>query len=121
MGGAHYSRTSTLPIQLDALVPFGQAPAVSFFVPESFVQACAGGNFNMQYEADYTGRLRPYASANLCANSVSGIGYDLTAGVAVPVLGPDHLSLSLHLDDNVGTRTGRSTEVILRYRYYFTL
>ena len=121
VSGAHYSRASTLPIQLDALVPSGQAPAVSFFVPESFVQACAGGNFNMQYEASYTRRPRPYASANLCANSVSGIGYDLTAGVAVPILGPDHLSLSLHLDDNVGTRTGRSTEVILRYRYHFTL
>ncbi|MEJ2380270.1 MAG: tetratricopeptide repeat protein [Gammaproteobacteria bacterium] len=120
LSGAHYNRAARLPDRLASLVPAGQTPAVDFFVPASFVQACGGGHFNLQYETTYTARLRPYAGVDLCANSVSGQGYDLTAGIAMPVLGPDHLSLSLNLQSNLGTRSGRTTAVMLRYRHYFT-
>lgn len=120
LSGAHYERAAHLPVQLLPLVPAGQRAAVAFFVPESFVQACGGGHLNLQYATAYTTRWRPFAGADLCANSVSGRGYDLTAGIATPVSGPDHLSLSLNLESNVGTHSGRTTEVLLRYRHYFT-
>ncbi len=120
LSGAHYARAASLPAQLTPLVPTDEAPAIGFFVPDSFVQACAGGHFNMRYTTAYTPQLRPYASADLCANSVSGQGYDLTAGVATPVSGPDHLSLTLNLENDVGTHSGRTAGVILRYRHYFT-
>lgn len=120
LSGAHYARAASLPAQLTPLVPVGAAPTIGFFVPDSFVQACAGGHFNMRYATAYTPQLRPFASANLCANSVSGQGYDLTAGVATPVSGPDHLSLTLNLENDVGTHSGRTAAVILRYRHYFT-
>lgn len=119
LSGARYRRAAHLPQQLLALLPAGR-PAPDLFVPESFVQACVGGHFNMQYAADFTGRLRPYAGAQLCANSVSGQGFDLTAGAAMPVFGSDHLSLSLNLGNNVGTHSGRTTGAMLRYRRYFT-
>jgi len=119
LSGAHYTHATVFPRQLAPLMPAGQTPAVSFFIPASFVQSCIGGHFNLQYETGYSGHWYPYASSNLCFNSVSGIGYDLSAGVGLPVLGPDHLSLSINLDDNVGTQAGRSTRVVLRYRYYF--
>lgn len=119
VSGAHYSHAAYLPAQLRPLVPADQTPDVGFFVPESFLQACAGGHFNMRYKRTFTSQLRPFASADLCANSVSGQGYDLTAGVAMPVLGADHLSLSLNLENNVGTHSGRTAGVMLRYRHYF--
>jgi polysaccharide biosynthesis protein PelB len=120
LSGAHYARAAHLPGQLLPLVPAGQRAAVAFFVPDSFVQACGGGHFDLQYQSAYTPQLRPYAAADLCANSVSGRGYDLTAGIAAAVLGADHLSLSLDLENNVGTHSGRTTEALLRYRHYFT-
>jgi len=120
LSGAHYERAGDLPAQLRHLVPAGQRQTVAFFVPDSFVQACGGGHFDLQYQLAYTPQFRPYAGANLCANNATGRGYGLTAGIATPVSGADHLSLSLNLEDNVGTHSGRTTEVLLRYRHYFT-
>ncbi len=120
LSGAHYERATDLPAQLLPLVPADRTAATDFFVPDSFVQVCGGGHFNMQYATSFTARLRPYADAELCANSVSGQGYDLTAGAAMPVFGSDHLSLSLNLADNVGTHSGRTTGAMLRYHRYFT-
>jgi polysaccharide biosynthesis protein PelB len=120
LSGAQYERAARLPAQLLPLVPADQRAAPAFFVPESFAQACGGGNFDLQYQTTYTAQLRPYAGADLCVNSVSGRGYDLTAGLATPVLGADHLSLSVNLESNVGTHSGRTTAVLLRYRHYFT-
>jgi polysaccharide biosynthesis protein PelB len=120
LSGAHYDRAAALPAQLLPLVPTDRTAATDFFVPDSFVQVCGGGHFNMQYADTFTARLRPYADAELCANSVSGQGYDLTAGAAMPLFGSDHLSLSLNLANNVGTHSGRTTGAMLRYRRYFT-
>ncbi len=120
VSGAHYSRAVHLPAQLQSLVPRQETPSVDFFVPASFVQACGGGHFNMRYATIFTSQVRPFASADLCANTVSGQGYDLTAGIAMPVFGADHLSLSLNLENNVGTHSGRTAGVMLRYRHYFT-
>jgi predicted Zn-dependent protease len=119
LSGAHYAPDAALPTQLVPLVPAGQDPTVDFFVPASFVQACAGGHFNMRYATVYAAQLRPYASADLCDNSVSGRGYDLTAGIATPVSGPDHLSLTVNLESDVGTHSGRTAGVMLRYRHFF--
>jgi polysaccharide biosynthesis protein PelB len=120
LSGAHYARAAALPAQLLPLVPAEQAPTVGFFVPRSFVQACAGGHFNMQYATGYTMLLQPYASAELCDNSVSGRGYGLTAGVATPISGPDHLAVTFDLQNDVGTHSGRTAGVMLSYRHYFT-
>lgn len=120
VSGAHYSRAARLPAQLQPLVPAQEAPSVDFFVPASFVQACGGGHFNMRFATAFTAQVRPFASADLCANTVSGQGYDLTAGIAMPVSGAGHLSLSLNLENNVGTHSGRTAGVMLRYRHYFT-
>jgi polysaccharide biosynthesis protein PelB len=120
LSGAHYDRAAELPAQLLPLVPADRTAATDFFVPDSFVQVCGGGHFNMQSADTFTTRLRPYADAELCANSVSGQGYDLTAGAAMPLFGSDHLSLSLNLANNVGTHSGRTTDAMLRYRRYFT-
>jgi polysaccharide biosynthesis protein PelB len=120
VSGAHYERANRVPAQLLPLVPAGQRPTAAYFVPDSFVQACGGGRFDLQYRTAYTPRFRPYAAADLCANSVSGRGYDLTAGIAAPLFDADHLSLSFDLQSNVGTHSGRTTEAQLRYRHYFT-
>lgn len=120
VSGAHYAPAAHLPAQLRPLVPTDLRPTVGFFVPQSFVQACAGGHFNMRYGRVFAERLHPYASAAVCANSVSGQGYDLSAGVATPVFGADHLSLSLTLQNNVGTHSGRTEGLMLRYRHYFS-
>lgn len=120
LSGAHYDRAADLPGQLLSLVPAGRTAATDFLVPDSFVQVCGGGRFNMQYASGFTARLRPYADAQMCANSVSGQGYDLTAGAAMPLFGSDHLSLSLNLENNVGTHSGRTAGAMLSYHRYFT-
>ena len=120
LSGARYERDAHLPARLLPLVPAGQRADVAFFVPRSFVQACGGAHLDLRYETEFTARWRPYAGADLCANSVTGRGYDLTAGIATRVLGPDHLALSLNLASDVGTHSGRTAEVLLSYRHYFT-
>jgi predicted Zn-dependent protease len=120
LSGAHYARAAHLPEQLLPLEPSGRIAPTDFFVPDSFVQVCGGSHFNMQYAAAFTGRLRPYADAELCANSVSGEGYDLTAGAAMPLFGSDHLSLRVDLESNVGTHSGRTAGAMLSYHRYFT-
>lgn len=120
LSGAHYDRAANVPAPLLPLLPADRAASVTFFVPDSFVQVCGGAHFNTRYESEFTARLRLYADADLCANSVSGQGYDLTAGSAMPLFGSDQLSLSLNIQSNVGTHSGRTTVAMLRYRHYFT-
>lgn len=119
LSGARFRRAARLPAQLAALVPAGETPDVGFFIPRDYAQACVGGGFNDRYQQDYTPLLRPFASANVCANSDYGPGYLATAGVALPVAGPDHLALSLQLGTNLGA-TGSTTQTLtLSYHYYF--
>ncbi len=120
VSAAHFHRATRLPAQLAPLIPTGQTPDIGYFVPASYAQACAGGSFNMRYQTGYAGQWRPYASASACTNSAYGTGYELQAGIALPVTGPDHLSLSLALGRSVGPQQGTNASVVLRYRYYFS-
>ncbi|APZ43393.1 tetratricopeptide repeat protein [Acidihalobacter ferrooxydans] len=119
LSGARYQRATRLPPQLAALVPGGQTPDVAFFVPGSYVQACIGGSFNTHYQTDYAAKLRPFASASVCANSAYGAGYDLQGGFALPLLGPDHLAVNAGISSNFGTQNSPTAQIGLSYRYYF--
>ena len=117
---ARYRHAERLPSQLAKLVPAGQTPDVGFFVPDSYVQTCIGGSFNTHYRTDYAGEFRPFASLGLCANSVYGPGYSVQGGFALPLIGPDHLSLSLSVDNGLTGGNNPNARLTVAYRYYFT-
>ena len=119
LSAARYQPASRLPAQLASLVPAAQTPGIGYFVPVSYTQACVGGSFNMQYQTGYAAQWRPFARAFGCSNSAYGLGYELQAGMALPVAGPDHLSLSFSLGRSVGPRSGSYASIMLDYRYYF--
>lgn len=119
LSAARYQHASRLPAQLASLVPANQTPAVGYFVPVSYTQACVGGSFNMQYQSGYAAQWRPFARAYGCENSAYGLGYELQAGIALPVAGPDHLSLGFSMGRSVGPRSGSNASIMLDYRYYF--
>lgn len=120
VSGRQYHPSISLPTQLDQLVPAGTAPTVGFFIPQSYLQACAGGQFNTRFIQSYAGQLRSFAAMSICANSVIGAGYNLEAGVALPALGPDHLSLVLNLGNNFGASRGKMVQLDLKYQYFFS-
>lgn len=120
VSGRQYHPSTSLPTQLDQLVPVGTVPTVGFFIPQSYLQACVGGHFNTRFIQSYAGQLRPFAAMSICANSAIGSGYNLEAGVALPALGSDHLSLVLNLGNNFGASRGQMVQLDLRYHYFFS-
>lgn len=117
---ARFQHAATLPPALIRLLPAGQPADTSFVVPRSYTQICAGAAFNENYRADWSGQLRLFGNASACHNSVSGAGASLDAGLATPLIGPDHLSLALGYSTNTGPSGSRSLNMLLNYRYYFT-
>ncbi len=120
LSGARYQRATHLPPQLASLVPSGQTADVGFFLPNSYLQACIGGSFNTHYRTDYAAAFRPYASVSLCANSSYGPAYDVQAGFALPLFGPDHLSLNAGINNNLDAGNTPNLQLTLDYRYYFS-
>ncbi len=117
---ARYQAAGSLPAGLLRLVPAGQTADIGYFVPRSYLQACVGAGFNEDYRDQWSGQLRLFGTASVCDNSVSGPGASVDAGLAIPVLGPDHLSLGLGFTNNTGATRSRSLSVSANYRYYFT-
>ncbi len=117
---ARYQRAPSVPNALLQLVPAGQPADTSFFVPRSYAQACVGVGFNEDFLEAWSDQLRLFGHASACHNSVSGPGASVNAGVATPVLGPDHLSLGLGYSSNTGATSSQSLSAFLNYRYYFT-
>ena len=117
---ARYQRAPSVPNALWHLVPAGQPVDTGFFVPRSYAQACVGVGFNEDFLDTWSDQLRLFGHASACHNSVSGPGAAVQAGVATPVLGPDHLSLELGYASNTGAISSQSLSAFLNYRYYFT-
>lgn len=117
---SRYQRARHLPVALRRLIPVGAAYDTSFFIPRSFTQACLGAGVNEDAREGWRGSLMPYASAGICSNSVAGTGFNVTAGLVTPVLGPDRLGLDLGFSNNTGPQASRTLTASLSYRYYFT-
>ncbi len=117
---ARYQAAGSLPANMLRLLPTGQPADISYFVPRSYVQACLGAGFNENFREAWSGQLRPFGTVSLCHNSISGLGASVDAGLAAPVLGPDHLSLGLGFTNNTGATSSRSLSILVNYRYYFT-
>lgn len=117
---ARYQAAGSLPTNMLRLLPTGQPADIGYFVPRSYVQACLGAGFNENFREEWSGQLRPFGTASVCHNSVSGLGASVDAGLATPVIGPDHLSLGLGFTNNTGATSSRSLSILVNYRYYFT-
>lgn len=117
---ARYQAAGSVPGSLLRLLPTGQTANIGYFVPRSYVQACVGAGFNEQFRDEWSGQLRLFGTASLCHNSISGPGASADAGLATPVIGPDHLSLGLGMTNNTGATSSRSLSILVNYRYYFT-
>jgi hypothetical protein len=112
------------------LNPAGTIPAATFFLPQSFSYYSAAIGFGEQLrgqpfawdrfgEEPYSKALRPFASAGIGYNTVTGSGPNFLVGVAGSVLGGDQLAF-YYLQSNGGTGTfTKASELVLRYQYFF--
>lgn len=115
---ARYQGTTTVPQQLQPLVPNGEN-GIGFFVPQSFVQGSVDFRFGARYLRHYAPDMRPFADLDVFDNNVTGAGYDLTVGMALPVFGPDHLAFYYYRGQGGVGINNRTQYLGVRYTYLF--
>ncbi len=82
--------------------------------------ACLNAGENLagqDIQDSYTRALRPFAEACTTDNSLSGVGYSGSIGIAGAITGEDHLSLRLEYNSDLNGSATRT--LALRYRHYF--
>ncbi len=115
---AHYRATGTVPAVLVPLLPPGGA-GIGFFVPQSYVQAGLDMHFGETYRRHYAPGLRPFFDLEVFDNSVTHAGYDISVGVATPLIGSDHLAVYYTRSQGGVGIDNRLQAIGLRYDYYF--
>ena len=116
---AHYrAAAGPLPEDLAPLLPPGES-GIGFFVPQSYVQAGLDVHFGETFRRHYARGLRPFMNLEVFDNSVTHAGYDVTAGVATPIIGPDHLAVYYTRSQGGVGIENRLQAVGLRYDYNF--
>lgn len=115
-----YRPTSSLPGALNRFVPVGQTPAVGLFVPRSFYQYGLRIDWNDKWRYAYRERWRPYASAVLLRNSVTGFGYGYEFGIGGSLFGRDALQLYFSSTENTGDQNQKDITAGLNYTLYFS-
>ena len=115
---AHYRAAQTLPSDLVALLPAGST-GLGPFALQSYAQAGVGIHFGDRYRRHYSPDLRPFLDLDVFEDSVTHAGYDVTVGLATPVIGPDHLAIYyMRSQGGIGIEN-RLQAVGLRYSYHF--
>ena len=115
---AHYRAASgPVPQALVPLLPPGDG--IGFFVPQSYAQAGLDVHFGEDYRRHYAPSLRPFLDLEVFDNSVTHAGYDLSVGVATPIVGPDHLAVYYTRSQGGVGIENRLQAVGMRYDYHF--
>ncbi len=115
---AHYRAASgPVPQALVPLLPPGDG--IGFFVPQSYAQAGLDVHFGEAYRRHYAPSLRPFLDLEVFDNSVTHAGYDLSVGVATPIVGPDHLAVYYTRSQGGVGIENRLQAVGMRYDYHF--
>lgn len=115
---ARYSRAHTLPSDLSAFLPAGSG-GLGPFALQSYAQAGVGIHFGDGYRRHYCPDLRPFLDIELFDDSVTHAGYALTAGLATPLIGPDHLAVYYTRSQGGVGIENRLQAAGLRYSYHF--
>ncbi len=116
---AHYHAASgALPEALVPLLPPGGG-GIGFFVPRSYAQAGVDVHFGETYQRHYAPDLRPFLDLEVFDNSITHAGYDLSIGVATPIVGPDHLAVYYTRSQGGVGIENRLQAVGVRYDYHF--
>jgi hypothetical protein len=99
---------------------FDSSGTSNLILPENADQYGVCMDFGNSYKLAYTRALRPFFDYCLTDNSVTGQGYKATVGVSAPVAGHDSLSV-MYLQEVGGLNItdGQTTELTVRYRYFF--
>jgi hypothetical protein len=118
-GEQYYDKINTLPNDILKLVPTGTSATTNFIIPPSSTEFGITLQTGMKYLEDYTHSWKPFASATVMRNSVTGIGRIFTLGVAGTVFGRDHLAL--YYENGTDQAPGVQRELLIgaSYRYYF--
>ncbi|MHB1752896.1 MAG: hypothetical protein ACYCTF_09430 [Acidiferrobacter sp.] len=115
---AHYRAAQTLPSDLVPLLPAGST-GLGPFALQSYAQAGVGIHFGDRYRRHYSPDLRPFLDLDVFEDSITHAGYDVTVGLATPVIGPDHLAIYyMRSQGGIGIEN-RLQAVGLRYSYHF--
>ena len=89
------------------------------FVPRNYTNFGLRVSTGVLVRTEYTRALRPFASAGLNRNSVSGNGYSLLLGFAGSIVGSDHFQFGFQLDKGGSGAFDRTREIGLSYRLHF--
>ncbi len=103
---------------LQRLVPVGDIPTASTFIPQSYSQYGVAAGFGTDLLDRYTRAWRPFLDVGLIHDSNFGWGPQVLVGLAGSVFGNDHAVLYYQHEavSHLGTST---TEIGARYRWLF--
>lgn len=102
-----------------SVAPVG-ADLPSFYIPGNSTSFNIIFNLGMKYLEDYTHRWRPFTSLSASYNTLFGLGYGLTAGIAGSLIGRDHLAIYTEFFNNAQQSGGEPTLYAgSKYTYYF--
>ncbi len=87
-------------------------------LPENYLQGGIETGFGTVVQNRFQSVARPYASATLLYNSVTGIGYSMLAGVGKRLFFHDRLGMELYYANGVDTRDEAYLLLRMRYRYW---
>ncbi len=98
------------------LIPAGEAPSPSFFMPSSFSQVGLDWSVNESDPDHYERRWRPYLALGVDYTDPSGWGYNYRTGLGGSVIGGDRLSLGA--EGGRGGVTQGETSFLVRLCYF---
>ena len=116
---ASFAHTGTPGADLQALSPGGAPITNAFFIPGSFSQWGFGAYWGQLYRDNYTSLFRPYFSGDIFYNTISKIGYDMSGGIGMSVLGNDQLSTFISYSQGAGGVSQQTFSVGGSYKYLF--
>ncbi|WP_424192366.1 tetratricopeptide repeat protein [Ampullimonas aquatilis] len=116
---ARFNANGSVSNLLLPIVPGSTTISPNLFVPRGYTQfglsLSSGDNLNQ----DYTRALRPFASAGISHNNVTGKGYNLRAGLATSIVGTDHLAIFMSKSSATPGNPDGFREFGAQYRWYF--
>jgi hypothetical protein len=118
-GWYDYSLDGVIAGKAARLVPAGTAPAASFFLPDDFGIVGLFAGFGDDDSESRAPTWRPFIDTGVTFNSISGLGFHLSGGIAGRLIGNDRLSLSFEHVGDEGGLGETERKILVAYCYYY--
>jgi polysaccharide biosynthesis protein PelB len=116
---AQFNRLNGSDRITDLITPVGYGRPSEFFLPNSYTQADIFLSTTERQLNQGRGPIQPFAQLGIRYNSLTGAGYNLRAGLAGSLFGHDSFLLYLQSSSATPGSTHGSSEVGVKYNYFF--